>query len=155
MQLTDKLGKYPAGIWLALIAMGLALLAWLMQAYSLLDWEGAVKLGLQGESFNGGLVERTLANEDRGLAWADMLWALPITIIALIGVLKNRFYGYTAAMMNFAICVYFPLFFSFQRWVSDSETALAAIILFAVPSLLGMLGLWSNRILFNPADKQV
>ena len=60
-QLTNIIGKYPLGIWITLIALGFTIIAWLMQAYSLLDWEGAIALGIQGESFNGGVVEQALA----------------------------------------------------------------------------------------------
>ena len=144
-QLTKSIGIYPLGIWITLIALGFTLIAWLMQAYSLLDWEGAIALGIQGESFRGGAVERALANVEWGIALADILWVLPITIIALIGILKNKLYGYTAAMMDFAICVYFPLFFTIQRWDTDFETAIGAIILFAIPSILGIISLWHNR----------
>jgi hypothetical protein len=45
-----KLGHYPLGIWIALVAIVLTFLAWLMQAYSLINWEGAVSLGLQNGS---------------------------------------------------------------------------------------------------------
>ncbi len=43
-------------------------LAWFMQAYSLINWEGAIKLGVQNESFSGDAAERALANAGRGIA---------------------------------------------------------------------------------------
>ena len=148
--LSKDMGRFTLGIWVALVAILLILLAWIMQSYSLINWEGALELGLQNESFNGGPVEQALADVERGVALADIFWALPITIIALIGVLRKRLFGFVAAMMDFAICVYFPLVFAFHRWDSHMMTALAAIILFAIPSLLGILGLWPNRKLFKP-----
>ena len=148
--LTKDMGRFTLGIWVALVAILLTLLAWIMQSYSLINWEGALELGLQNESFYGGPVEQALADVERGVALADIFWALPITIIALIGVLRKRLFGFVAAMMDFAICVYFPLVFAFHRWDSHMMTALAAIILFAIPSLLGILGLWPNRKLFKP-----
>jgi hypothetical protein len=148
--LIKEMGIYTIGIWIALLAIILTLLAWAMQTYSLINWEGALELGLQNESFNGDPVEQALADVERGVALADIFWALPITIIALIGVLRKRLYGFVAAMMVFAICVYFPLVFAFHRWDSHMMTALAAIILFAIPSLLGIFGLWVNRKLFEP-----
>ncbi len=141
--------KYSLGIWIALIALLLTFLAWIMQLYSLLNWEAALELGLQNDSFNGNDVERTLAHVERGVALADMVWALPLTLLALIGILKKRQYGMIAGMMNFAICVYFPLFFAFQRWNTQQETALAALFLFAIPSLIGISALWINRKSFN------
>ena len=148
--LTKKTGRLTLGIWIAIVALLLTMLAWIMQAYSLIDWEGALNLGLQNESFNGPPVEQAMAKVEKGIALADMVWALPITIIAIIGVLKLRMFGMIAAMMDFAICVYFPLFFAFQRWDSHRETALAALIMFALPSLMGIAGLWQNRRLFKP-----
>ena len=145
---TKGVGRYTIGIWIALVAILLTMLAWIMQIYSLIDWEGDISLGIQNESFSGDQVEKALANVEKGIALADLFWALPLTIIALIGVLKKRLIGFIAAMMDFAICVYFPLFFAFQRWYSHRDVVLAAIILFALPSLLGILGLWTNRKLF-------
>jgi len=143
--MTRYLGRYPVGIWLALIALGLIFLGWIMQAYSLLDWEGAVRLGLQNGSFTGDAVERTIANKERGEAIADLLWPLPIGILALLGLPRKKLYGFVAAMMEFAICVYFPLFYIFQLWESNTDTAIAANLLWSLPSLLGIMGLWANK----------
>ncbi|MCK5101443.1 MAG: hypothetical protein KAR17_01470, partial [Cyclobacteriaceae bacterium] len=114
--LNKNISRYPIGIWIALIALILTFLGWIMQAYSLLDWEGAVSLGLQNGSFNGDAMEKALAQKEKGEAIADMLWPLPIAIIAFIGLLRKKFIGFIAAMMEFAICVYFPLFYIFQLW---------------------------------------
>ena len=146
--LRKHIGRYPLGIWVALIALTLILLAWIMQAYSLLDWEGAVRLGVQNESFSGDAAERAIADVERGIAIADILWALPITIIAYIGLLRKKIIGFIAAMMVFGVCVYFPLFYAF-RLSMNSEIVLAAIFLWAIPSLHGIYGLWINRNLFN------
>ena len=146
--LTKGVGRFTIGIWIAFIALVLTLLAWIMQIYSLVNWEGALSLGFQNESFSGPPVEQALANVEWGIAMADIFWPLPLTIIAFIGMLKTRLYGFVTAMMNFAICVYFPLFFAFQRWDSHLMTVLAALMLFALPSLLGIVGLWTNRKLF-------
>jgi len=149
MKLFNKeTGRYPLGIWLALFALILICLAWIMQAYSLLDWEGAVKLGVQNESFTGDVAERAIADVERGIAIADILWALPITIIAFIGLIRKKFIGFVAAMMVFAVCVYFPLFYAFRESM-NFDIVLTAIFLWAIPSLLGIIGLWSNRKLFN------
>lgn len=146
--LTKELGRSTIGIWIAFIALGFTLLAWIMQIYSLLNWEGALSLGLQNESFSGPPVEQALANVEWGIAMADIFWPLPLTIIAFIGLTQKRMIGFVSAMMNFAICIYFPLFFAFQRWDSHFETVLAALFLFALPSVLGILGLWNNRKVF-------
>ena len=147
--LKKNVGRYPIGIWIAFIALILILFAWIMQAYSLLDWEGAVGLGLQNGSFNGDAMEKALAQKEKGEAIADMLWPLPIAIIAFIGLLRKKLIGFVAAMMEFAICVYFPLFYIFQLWNTHTETAIGATILWGIPSLLGITGLWMNREIFK------
>jgi len=146
--LKKSISHYPQGLWIALFALLLIFLAWLMQAYSLLDWEGAVKLGVQDESFTGGSVEYAIADVERGIAIADIVWVLPITIVAFIGLLRMKFIGFVAAMMVFAICVYFPLFYAF-RISMHFDIVLAAILLWAIPSLLGIIGLWMNRRIFK------
>ena len=71
--LKKNVGRFPVGIWISLVALFLIFLAWVMQAYSLLDWEGAVKLGLQNGSFTGDDVERALATKEKGEAKAKSL----------------------------------------------------------------------------------
>lgn len=112
-----RLGPFSLGIWIALIAiLLLVIIAWGGQLYSLIDWDRAVDIGLQNERFGGNPVEDAWAQESRAVAMADMLWPLPIAIIALIGLLRRRFFGLVAGFMELAIGVYFPLFFAFQRW---------------------------------------
>ena len=151
--LKKELGKLPLGIWLALLALILISLAWIMQAYSLFNWESAVNLGLQNQSFSGGEAEAVQAQKDKGIAIADLLWPLPLTIIALVGILKKRVVGFIASMMTFAICVYFPLFHILWLWSSHRETAIAAALLWGIPSLLGIAGLWANRYLYFKKTK--
>jgi hypothetical protein len=142
------IGRYPLGVWIALIALLLLFLGWGMQAFSLINWDKAVELGLQNERFDGEAAERVWALESRGAAMADMLWPLPICIIALVGIIREKLYGFTAALMGFAIGVYFPLVFAFQRWGSNRSTVILALVLWAIPSLLGIIGLWMNRKVF-------
>ena len=146
--LKKKINQYPLGIWIAIVALILISLAWLMQGYSLLDWEAAVALGVQNERFTGDAAERAIADVERGVALADIVWALHLTIIAFIGLLRKRFIGFITAMMVFAICVYFPLFYLFRESM-DTETVLAALFLWTIPSLLGIIGLWVNKEIFN------
>ena len=146
--LNKKLGRFPLGIWIALVALVLILLAWIMQAYSLINWEEAVKIGFQNESFTGNAVERAIANMERGVATADILWALPVWIIAFIGILRKKFSGFVAGMMEFAICVYFPLIYTFRSG-TGMTIVLGVLLLWAIPSLLGIAGLWANRKHFS------
>ena len=141
-----RLGPFPLGVWIALLAILLLIVvAWGGQLYSLIDWDRAVDAGLQNERFGGDPAEDAWAQESRGVAMADMLWPLPIAIIALIGIVRRRFFGLVAGFMELAIGVYFPLFFAFQRWETFRGTVITALLLWALPSLLGIAGLWANR----------
>jgi hypothetical protein len=113
--------------------------------YSLIDWDGAVDAGLQNERFGGDPVEDAWARESWGVAIADMLWPLPMAIVALVGLVRRRFYGLVAGFMELAIGVYFPLFFAFQRWTTFPGTVIFALLIWGVPCLLGIAGLWANR----------
>jgi len=138
------------GIWFALVALAvLFLVAWAGQAFSLIDWDGAVDFGFQNDRHTGDAVERTWAKENWGIAVADMLWPVPIGIIAFIGLLRRRFYGFAAGLMELTIGVYFPLVFALNRWSDLRGTAILALVLFLIPSLLGIVGLWVNRRAFE------
>ena len=140
-----RAAKQSIGIRIAYLALASLMLAWCMQAYSLYDWESAVALGLQNERLAGEGAERAWALESRGVALADMLWPLPLCIVAFIGLPRRRLYGFVAGFMALAIGVYFPLFFAFQRWSTYPGTVITAILLWTAPSLAGTLGLWFNR----------
>ena len=119
-----------------------------MQTFSLINWDKAVDLGLQNDRFTGDSVEQAWALESWGVALADILWALPIGIVSLFGLLRKKFYGYSAGLMELAIGVYWPAVFAFQRWNVYQETAMLALILWVPVSLLGIGGLWFNRAIF-------
>ncbi len=141
--------KYTIGILTAIIALCLTSIAWIMQAYSLFLWESAIEIGLQEYSLDGDLFENAMANREKGIAIADMIWALPLNILAFIGIYRRRMYGFVSAMMVFSICIYFPLFYLFPFGFFSTQTAGTAILLWAFPSLLGIIGLWFNRSQFK------
>ena len=131
-----KIEQYPTGVWVAIVALILISLAWIMQLYSLIDWEGAVGFGLQDSSFDGDASERTLADVEKGVAIADIVWALPLTILAFLGLVRKKFIGFIAAMMVFSVCVYFPLFYAFRE-STGSDIVIIVVFLWALPSLFG------------------
>ncbi len=49
---------------MAFLALILISLAWIMQAYSLYNWESALRLGLQNASFSGGAAEALQVYDD-------------------------------------------------------------------------------------------
>ena len=146
--LDNVVGRFPLGVWIAIVALLLQLLAWAMQAYSLLNWDGAVDLGLQNDRFSGDAAERARAKGEWGIVAADLLWPLRIAVVALVGLLRSRFYGFAAGLMEFSIGVYWPLVFAFQRWTTHRGTAIATVLIWTITSLLAIVGLWANREFF-------
>lgn len=151
MSSRDGAGRFPIGVWIALLALMLVMLGMFMQAYSLLNWDHAVELGFQNERFSEDPVESAWALESWGVAVADMLWLLPITVVALIGILRRRFFGFSTGLMACSVGIYFPLVFAFQRWQTQPGTVTVAFVLWVVPSLLAISGLWVNRGWFRNA----
>ncbi len=147
--LQQKFGAFPTGIWVALLALAILMLAWGMQAYSLLNWDHAVSLGIQNERFSDDPAETAWALESWGVAMADMLWPLPLTVVALVGIFRRRFFGLAAGLMACAVGVYIPLFFAFQRWQTFRGTVFLALMLFSAPCLIAVIGLWANRSWFR------
>ena len=107
-----------------------------------------MELGLQNSSFLGNDIELAWATKERGEALADLLWPFPLTLIAIIGLWKRKIVGFVASIMVFAICIYFPLFYVFQVWDIHRETAVMAVIIWGIPSILGIIGLWANKSIF-------
>ena len=104
--LDSTIGRFPLGVWIAIVALVLQLLAWAMQAISLLNWDRAVDLGLQNDRFTADAAEQARAKSDWGIVAADVVWPLPIAIVALVGLLQSRFYSFATGLMEFAIGVY-------------------------------------------------
>ncbi|MCE7735039.1 MAG: hypothetical protein GPJ54_09190 [Candidatus Heimdallarchaeota archaeon] len=144
--LRKKFGKYSLGIWMTYVGLAILLFIGMTgQAYSLLDWDGAVDQGVQNERFSGDIEESTWAEVSKSEAKADMIWFLPILIVASFGIIRSKLYGFIAAMMGFAIGIYFSIMFAFSRWDTYRGTVYQALILFTIPSILGIIGLWANR----------
>jgi hypothetical protein len=148
-RLQRQIGVFPVGVWLALLALVILMLAWAMQAYSLFNWEHAVELGFQNERFVDDPAESAWALESWGVAMSDMLWPLPLTVIALVGIFRRRFFGFAAGLMACAIGVYFPIIFALQRWHTFRGFVVVALAVFSIPSLFAIVGLWVNRRWFE------
>lgn len=102
---TKPLGRYPIGIWLALLALAiLFLVAWAGQAYSLIDWSGAVELGLQNDRFTGDAVEQTWAKENWGNAAAVLAGDEEDKRIFLMGGFTGVFTTQSTVVLGFRRC---------------------------------------------------
>lgn len=88
-----KSGETTLGIRISMIALLLICIAWIMQFYSVMNWDNAVKLGLQNGSFKGDPIAQLLVRKEWGEAIADLFWPLPLTIIALVGIMRRTVIG--------------------------------------------------------------
>lgn len=151
------LAGHPLGIWVAIFAILFTLIAaGGGQVLSLVDWDLAVRLGLQEyDRHAADLTQRALAEVEWGTALADVLLILPLLGAGLIGVLCRRYWGMLLAMMGAACWVYMFLAYGAQRvglafragvgdW-GDYATLIGAFALLGlIPSLLTLWGLAAN-----------
>ena len=79
---------------------------------------------------------------------ADIIWGLPLTIFAFIGILRRSLFGFLSANMVFAICVYFPLLY-FLEIILHLKQNYLHLSLWCIPSLLGIVSLWYSRNQFT------
>lgn len=140
------------GIRIAIGAILLQLVAWGAQTISVIGWETSVSMGLQTERFTGSEIERVQAQLDWGIAAADIVLPLPLAIIALIGILRRRPYGFGAGLMELSIGAYWPIVFAFQRWNEYPGTASIAVGVWTVSALFGIVFLWRSHSFFGFTD---
>lgn len=150
------------GLRLVIFAVALQVVAFLFQLYSILDWDGAVRLGLQEDRFVAegeevGAGERARATMSWGNAVADVLWYLPLQIAALRELLADRrtptLYAMVFAILWFG--AYWPLSVVFQySWSEYRSLILASVLLFGVPSVVGLFGLLVSRSAFLSSDEK-
>jgi hypothetical protein len=126
------------------------------QALSLLDWDLAVRLGLQeNDRHSSDVIQRLLAEVEWGVCVADVFLVLPLLMIGLAGVLCRRHWGMIAAMMAALCWVDMFLVYTAQRyalvfrggmgqWSDYAGLAGTFAVLGPVPSLLTIWGLAAN-----------
>jgi len=113
------------------------------QLYSLIAWDSAVEHHMQEYRFE---TNRGRARQDWGICIADMLWQLPLTLVAFFGLMGRFPFAYSVAMMALSLEVYWPIINAAQRWGHASVAELVALLIFVSGlAFLGILGLAANR----------
>lgn len=149
--------SHPVGIWIAITSLlSMLLVGGGGQLLSLLDWELAVRLGLQEyDRHSAELAQRLLAQIEWGVCLADAVLVVPLLVAGLVGVLCRRHWGLIAGMMAAFCWVYMFLVYTAQRYAmvfrggfghwDDYSSFIACFALLAmVPGLLTLWGLGAN-----------
>ena len=161
--LTKKAGPLPLGLWIVLFFLLVSGLAFTIfaQSLSFFAWDYALSLGLQEDSpRSADMVERTIGAMSWGEVGADVLVQTTLIILALIGILRRRLYGFVAGVTQATIWIYVTLMVPLQRiglydWgvVPDLSRARyvgpVMIILAGVPGVIMLICLVSNRRFFE------
>jgi hypothetical protein len=96
----------------------------------------------------GSALERANAATTYGFLVGDLLWSVPLLLLAAVGLWRMRFYGWTAAQMVNALWVY-SLTVIWMRDIYVAPSPGGVLFLpFALLALWGSAVLWKHRILF-------
>ncbi len=173
--LTNRVGRFPLGIWIVLVLLLISGLVFTLfaQALSFFTWDAALSLGLQEDSpHSTDVVERTIGAMSWGESGADVPVQGTLIILTLIGILRRRRFGYVTGVTQATIWIYVTLMAVLQRiafynWgvVPDlsrvQQVGPAITLLAGIPGIIMLVCLTVNRGFFDhdspwpkPADTQ-
>jgi hypothetical protein len=148
---------HPLGLWIALFGLlSMLVVGGGGQILSLIDWDLAVRLGLQEyDRHSTELAPRLLAQVEWGVCLADAVLVVPLLVAGLVGVLCRRHWGVIVGMMAALCWVYMFLVYTAQRYAlvfrggfghwDDYAGFIAGFALLAlVPGVLTLWGLGAN-----------
>ncbi len=134
-----------------LIIIGILLMLFFIsgQTFSLINYEAAVKLGLQ-ESVEE-ITEVGIAFA-KGFAFADTIAYIPLLFIGIIGLLKRTKWGIYTMFASCAISVYWPLVHLYAIYIGRDVIILHPEKYVSFPILLSFIilyGLWGMWYLYK------
>jgi hypothetical protein len=94
------------------------------------------------------LLDPAIVEVNRGIGLADTLVMLPLFVVAVIGLLRRRFFGAMASWLVFGMTLYWPTvfwcsqFFYAQGAIKHQPTAALTIVLPAALMLIAVWGSW-------------
>ena len=115
------------------------------QTFALIDYQKAISLGLQESVKEVGLVGVAFA---KGFAFADTIIYIPLLIAGILGVLKNRRWGYRCLLASMAISIYWPLVHLYAIYIDrtsfnmSADKYLSFTIVLSLVTIYGVYGLW-------------
>jgi hypothetical protein len=161
--LIHQLGLFPIGIWavLAMLLVGGGVFTIFGQAFSLLNWEAALRFRLQEDSRTSqDPVEKTMGAMSQGEAFADVIVQGTLVVLAFAGILMRHPVGFVAGVAQGVIWVYVTFLVLAQRWmlyrwkvVNNTarlkHVAPAMLLAAGIPGVLIIICLVVNRGFFG------
>ena len=145
--------KRGFGFWI-LISIGVLLLLFLLigQTFSLINYNTAVRLGLQESIEEIGQVGIAFA---KGFAFADTVAYIPLLLSGVIGLLKRKKWGVYMMFASCAISVYWPLVHMYAIYIGKNAIVLDPEKYISFPitlSLIIIYGLWGMWYLYKKQE---
>lgn len=143
-KMTDA-GRMPSGIW-AIVGFHIVnLLLWSVgQTGALVDYDRIAEWGLQDAR---SLVHPVIVQVNQGIAAADTVVMLPLFLIAVVGLVRRRFFGLVASWLALGITLYWPVvywwsqFFYGRAGTLHVPNAPATVI---IPAAFLVVGGWAS-----------
>lgn len=159
--LTSQIGKFPLGIWLSLIIIGLIAGSNLIfQGISVFNWRLALKLRVQEHpSDDPDLVNRVHMVMEWGHSIADFVSFLVIVPLSLFLTIQGNYWGFVLSTFLYLFFFYVGILLFAQRFglvkfglkSSFKEYIMVIMIywiIFVGLSIVGAISLWSNTEYF-------
>jgi len=122
-----------------------SLILWLLgQTVAVFSYDTVAGWGLQAPRV---LTDRALVEVNRAIGLADTLVMLPLFIVAVVGLLRRRFFGAVASWLAFGMTIYWPVVFWCSQYlfgkagVRYQPTQASAVLL---PAALMIVALWGS-----------
>ena len=142
----EETRKFPFGVKFIIGFHIFSVVIWFFgQTLAVFMYDKTAEWGLQGSR---AVLDPALVEVNRGIGLADTILMLPLFIVAIIGLLKRRFYGAVMSWLVFGITLYWPIIFwctqSFYKsnGIAHQPTSLLTIILPGVIVLIAAWGSW-------------
>ncbi len=119
------------------------------QTFSLFNYELTVELGLQESEEEIGKVGIAFA---KGYAFGDTIFYIPLFIVGIIGLLKNRRWGKYSMFAAMAISIYWPATMLYAIFVERTAIMLQPDKYISFSILLPLIviyGFWGMRYLYK------
>ena len=146
----------PKGVWVIVVFHLISLLLWLFgQTGAVISYDTVAAWGLQESR---ALLNPVIVEVNRAIGLTDTIVMLPLFVVAVVGLVRRRFYGAVASWLAFGMTLYWPTEF----WCSKYFYARAGIMspapggeAIALPGVLLLVAVWGswylakNRSLFT------
>jgi len=138
--------QIPTGIWIIVVFHIVNLILWTLgQTLAIFNYDLVASWGLQDQR---DLIDPAIVEVNRGIALADTYLLLPVFLIAVIGLVRLRWFGAIASWMAFALTLYWPVvFWSSQKFLAEAgikhqPMSIAVVLLPACFMAFSLWGTW-------------